>query len=141
MSEPTTPAPRVVTTVEELEALPVGTRIAIDGGDDVLTKCGDGEWRGGPYATKDGTAWIGLPDEPATFPATVLTTATFAVGDSSRDVGAEEVARTFMAAYHEQDIFDEFTDSAQENSKRAGAAVLALFDRAASAKGGGTSDA
>jgi hypothetical protein len=47
MSEPTTPAPRVVTTVEELEALPVNTPF-FDADGDLLQvvefECQDGQW-------------------------------------------------------------------------------------------------
>ena len=48
------------------------SRIAIDDGDDVLTKGNDGEWRGGPYDAGD-RVWVGLPDDPESYlPVTLL---------------------------------------------------------------------
>lgn len=61
-----------INTIEELDNLPTGARVSLGAGEDVLTKCGDGEWRGGPYALPSGTAWHGAPDDPADYLPVVL---------------------------------------------------------------------
>lgn len=69
------PTPRVgdtITTAEQLDALPARTRIAIDGGDDVMTKGHDDAWRGGPYDNGD-RVWVGEPEEAEGYlPVTLL---------------------------------------------------------------------
>lgn len=59
--------PRIITTVEELDALPEGSVILTNGGEDSAQKDGEGEWYlwGGNF---------GLDSEDIFLPATVLHT-------------------------------------------------------------------
>lgn len=132
---------RVVTSVEELEALPNGSRIVVEDGDDVLTKGGDGEWRKGPYALESWLSWVGSIEDaedylpalciytPDMYPATVLTPA------PTNTVSVEDVARVIAPFIHAWDSNHDDGGGREQpdcelHAEHVATAVLALFDQA-----------